>query len=546
LTSKSSEPRDRKTLPVYRLAILPQPSLERLHDLAKGLFGIENYSLHETNSRRLLRSTTQLIEVDNERGAIWAADQAELWNPKAKPQLPDKQRAQEIADEFLRKNALLPMPHRDDQFVVEPLGVAGSYISTLEKRTGERERRQLDYRVRYGVRMTVKDPETGSELRVPVISGMGKFAVTIGDAGKVIAYNGAWLPIDGIETRAAYIPRKIADQRFKKLTAKLNIESFDADLVYAFTQSPNKKSSYLYPVWAYRAIGNIKGHKFSLRIIIIPATEFGPQPQPSEPQPKRTKRMVPRSWETVKRRGLRTISPYEGATSWIGEIGGLGGSRNNAQGFVDGLRDAGWNINFNWGNCNAWETDWHENDDYYVDAADFIFYTGHAGLDGWNLVNPADCSNDYLTSPEAGGPPDVWGRQDLEWFIVAACGPLQDDILAAGGGDVLERWRNAFDGLHILMGYGAVTFDNEEEGRRIVQYAREGQTLVNAWFRTAQEIQPSDNGESAPNGPTVYVGAMWVGKSGEPNPINDHLWGYGSVALDPREFDFLACMWVPC
>jgi hypothetical protein len=96
MTSSSSEPTDRKMLPVYRLAIAPEPSLEHLHDLATRLFGIENYSLHETNGRRLLRSTTQLIEVDNERGAVWAADRAELWNPKAKPQLPNVERAQEI------------------------------------------------------------------------------------------------------------------------------------------------------------------------------------------------------------------------------------------------------------------------------------------------------------------------------------------------------------------------------------------------------------------------------------------------------------------
>jgi hypothetical protein len=34
-------------LPVYRLAIAPESSLERLHGLATRLFGIENYSLHE-------------------------------------------------------------------------------------------------------------------------------------------------------------------------------------------------------------------------------------------------------------------------------------------------------------------------------------------------------------------------------------------------------------------------------------------------------------------------------------------------------------------
>jgi hypothetical protein len=222
----------------------------------------------------------------------------------------------------------------------------------------------------------------------------------------------------------------------------------------------------------------------------------------------------------------------------------------NAQGFVDGLRDAGWNINFNWGNCNAWESDWHDNDDTYVDAADFVFYTGHAGVDGWQLVNPANCNADYLVSAEVGAGPehpgDIWGRQDLEWIAIAACGPLEDDLLSPGGGNVLHRWDGAFDGLHILMGYGAVTFDNVDEGRLLVQYAREGLPLIDAWFRTAVEIQPANNGWGAPYGPTVYVGAMYARKGGLTSPRNDHLWGYGSVAPDPVDPDGFTCLWVPC
>ena len=538
-----------KTLPVYSLAIPPQPRLDYIHDLSTKLFGIEDYSLHETNGRNLLRSTTHLIDIDNENGAIWAADRSQLWNPKVKPRLPDKQKAREIADEFLRKNDLLPKVERD-RFVVEQQDAAASYLSTLDIKTGERENRQLDYRVSYGVRIIVEDPETRSILQVPVISGGGKFGVTIGDADRVIAYNSAWRPLDTEENHAAYIPREIADRRFKKIMANLKIESFDADLVYSYMQSLNKQQ-YLYPAWAYRAMGNINGHKFPLRIITIPATEFGPKPQLSERQLKRSKREIPRSWETTtKRRGLRAINPFEAGTSWIGSIGGLSGSKKNAQGFVDGLQDAGWKINFNWGNCNAWETDWHENDDDYVDAADFVFYTGHAGLDGWQLVNPSNCASDYLSSSEVGAGPetpgDIWGRQDLEWIIIAACGPLEDDILSPDGGDVLARWDGAFDGLHLLMGYGAVTFDNEKEGRRVIKYAREGQSLIEAWFRAAQEIQPSTNGWGNPYGPIIYVGAMWASKSGLPSPANDHLWGYGSVAPDPTSPDMFSCMWVPC
>jgi hypothetical protein len=149
-----------KTLPVYRLAIPPQPSLDQMHDLARGLFGIEDYSLHEARERRVLRSTTQVIDVDAARGAVWAADRAELWNPEAKPQLPGEQKARQIAEEFVRENALLPTTERDDRFVVEPLHVAGSYVATLDEKTGERQERQLDQRVSYGVRLVVSDPET--------------------------------------------------------------------------------------------------------------------------------------------------------------------------------------------------------------------------------------------------------------------------------------------------------------------------------------------------------------------------------------------------
>jgi hypothetical protein len=95
--------------------------------------------------------------------------------------------------------------------------------------------------VSYAVRTIVKDPQTGVTLRVPIISGGGKYGITLGHGGKVIAYNGGWRPLDTIETHAAYIPREVADKHFKKLTAHLKIESFDADLAYAYTQSATQQ-----------------------------------------------------------------------------------------------------------------------------------------------------------------------------------------------------------------------------------------------------------------------------------------------------------------
>ena len=138
-----------ETLPVYCLTMPRQPALDHIQDFATNLFGIENFSLNETNGRHLLSSSTQLIDVNAKSGAIWAADLAKLWNPTIKPQLPDKPKAHKIADEFVRKSSLFPTDEREDRFMIEPLNVAGSYVSTFYKKTGEREDRQLDYRVRY-------------------------------------------------------------------------------------------------------------------------------------------------------------------------------------------------------------------------------------------------------------------------------------------------------------------------------------------------------------------------------------------------------------
>jgi hypothetical protein len=100
-------------------------------------------------------------------------------------------------------------------------------------------------------------------------------------------------------------------------------------------------------------------------------------------------------------------------------------------------------------------------------------------------------------------------------------------------------------GLHQLLGYGAITFDNEDEGRKIASYARSGMTVKDAWLSAAKEVQPATNGESAPDGPTVWAGVMWVGKNSV-DPINDHAWSHGSVSSDPTSPTFLACMWTVC
>lgn len=539
-------------LPIYRLAA-PQFSDAQLEELATRAFKMDSYTTQRISDSLRLSTATKLFDVNLKKGSVWVADRSQLWNPDVEPRLIGLGEAEGVVRRYLEKYALLPTSGGDIALRVERISTASTCVATFNASSKKRQDRPLDVHISLGVQVAVPSSEGASRLFLPVLGEIGKIGVSLGNEGQIIAYNGAWRHGDGVETQSQIIPQEESDARFRKLLAGLRIESFESSLAYqAFALDGDR--TYLCPVWIYQASAWFGDRVIPLRNIPLPATEFGPELAPQSPQPPRSKRATPAPWakgvpEDYKRRTLAfsRTSPYEAGTSWIGLSGGLHGSQNNAKGFCDELRTDGWNINFNWGDQNAWESDWRRNDDDWVDAADFVFYTGHADGNGWVLSSPDDGRLDYTEVGSApANPGDLYGQQDLEWVIVAACGPLEDDVISAGGGDVFDRWDGAFDGLHLLLGYGSVTNDNEDEGKRVIQYARNGSTLIDAWFRTGREIQPSTNGWTAPFGPTVWVGVMYAYGSGQTSPYNDHLWGHGSVAPDPKLPDTLVAIWTPC
>lgn len=529
-------------LPIYRLA--PQEtSIKRLATLGHQIFGLQDeFNLSETRDSRVLRNGRRVVELATASGAVWAADESQMWKPAVKAELPSKADALALARDFLKRNQLLPELNTPFSYGKPVIG--GTHFAL--RKGGKRENRRLDVQVAFPVMID----------KIPVIGGGSDITVTLGHKGNIIGFNGGWRTVTGEFAAKMIEPKKVTEQ-FHALTNRMKIESFDTSLAYYAAPSFSGQE-FLYPVYVCRATAVFGKERVPLRLIMLPATDFGPPLHFGEPQPRRRKSARPTAKLSERSKlehagasrrsfGARTLTrPWEAGTSWIGQSGGLAGSQANAQGFVDEWAAAGWHIDFNWGDANAWESDWRRNDDTWVDNADFVFYTGHANMNGWVLSNPDD---GFLNFTEVGGAPaapgDLWGQNDLEWATIAACGPLQDDLLAAGGGDVLARWDGAFDGMHILMGYGAITFDNTDEGRKLAQYAKGGSTLVNSWFRTAKEIQPATNGAAAPDGPTIWVGAMWVGKSGV-DPVNDHAWDFGSVSADPTSPTWLAAMWTTC
>jgi hypothetical protein len=77
-----------------------------------------------------------------------------------------------------------------------------------------------------------------------------------------------------------------------------------------------------------------------------------------------------------------------------------------------------------------------------------------------------------------------------------------------------------------------------------VRYARAGSTLVDAWFRTAKELQPLDQRRVGARRPERLCQG-WVGRDGI-DPSSDQAWSFGSVWADPTSPTWRAAMGTLC
>jgi hypothetical protein len=530
-----NQDREFESLPVFRLE-KPVVDQETIANRARISLGLDEFDTSESATGLHARRGAVEIEVHRASGGVWAADRERLWRLTDGLPSADRRVVDDQAERIASERQLLPDLERP--FALRQIA-PGRTLRSVANAKGER----ADARVIHQTARWVVDAHVGGVV-VPVVGGGAKFGLTLAADGAVAGFHGGWRQAaETFDARA--LPKAELDERFRALTQELAIESVESELAY-YAAPPSVEQEFLYPVRLYRAVARFDERLVPMRIISLPATEFGPPAPEQPPMIKRTSRVrAPLLIPQGAKRSLASLRwpwriPFEAGTSWIGQSGGLGGSAGNIQGFVDGMSADGWSINFNWGDGNAWESDWRRNDDDWVDAADFVFYTGHANMNGWVLSSPDDGFLDYS---EVAGTPDRYGQNDLEWVVIAACGPLQDEVISAGGGDVFQRWGPAFDGLHQLLGYGAITYDNSDEGRLLTKYARQGQTLVEAWFRAATEVQPATNGASPPNGPDIWVGAVWPYKGGVAPVENDHLWGHGSVSADIHDPDGYVAMW---
>ncbi|WP_438030868.1 DUF6345 domain-containing protein [Sorangium sp. So ce233] len=207
---------------------------------------------------------------------------------------------------------------------------------------------------------------------------------------------------------------------------------------------------------------------------------------------------------------------------WVGLCGGLDHSAANVDGLLQSFQAGGVEKRFNWGDQRAWEIDFKDpmlggQDASFADSVDLTFYTGHAN--GIGLMFCSAMTDRFLHFSEA-----HWGNSNLEWMVVAACGPLQDD-----GGAWRLRWSGAFDGLHLLLGYATESFDDTTEGAMFADYLLDDASptpLRQAWVTTAIEVQPDDD--------VIYAVMGAYGQGWTLPNYDDHFWGKGPVGPDLR------------
>lgn len=435
---------------------------------------------------------------------------------------------------------------------IDYLGIGGTKVASLDLRNKTTEyMRQLDVQVNYGPRVK------GENIDLPVVGGGGDICVVLGDQGEIIAFSG---PRPGLEAqlKGSYpvVPLEQANTSYDDMVGNPQSLSYTVDLAYYLP--PNMANqSYLIPVYEYRGTAIIDNETIPLLITLIPATKF-PQEVYSEIgnrsmalDPDKDSRLNARITTAAANQSAISALSFSNPNS-IYEYGTyLNGvpdhGPGNTQGFVDEMAAIGWTKLYQWGGSDAWESDWNRNEnilDQYntgIDNADITFYHGHGNPNGWGLSPPDDS---FLDKSEV---QRRYGDIDMEWVFIASCGPLEsNDIIPCSSNPISAfNWGYVFNGLHGIMGRASVAYANTEEGRSVAKYMKQGNTVIDSWFRAAREVQPSTNGWSCPYGPQVYAAAL-VPYRGTISAENDHLWGCGSVSADIPNPDKFWLIWTQC
>jgi hypothetical protein len=163
-------------------------------------------------------------------------------------------------------------------------------------------------------------------------------------------------------------------------------------------------------------------------------------------------------------------------------------------GFLDGMVSRGHTAKFNWGNGNAFETDFREtslggNDGNWVDSVDFAHFSSHGGTDSNNIFRGRFAGQNAACAWRS-DQARYGNNFNLEYLILDTCNSL--DLTR----DIIAVWHNTFQGLRMIFGFTDLVSDSWWTGGRGYNFGRRAgnnEKLTDAWLDESYSLLADDN-----------------------------------------------------
>ncbi|MGF1580806.1 MAG: DUF6345 domain-containing protein [Gemmataceae bacterium] len=531
------------SLPIYELRV-PKQQETMLQQVTSSCLKLKGKPKKVGQDRLRIMDGKKVSEIWRQSGGISVADYSQLWNPKKECARPNKELLERRLAELGKVIGSLSKGNNDDVKVEfkrskpAPSTIVMKYDVRNKTNTKVRE---LDLQWTCSPKITVRTK--GRQVKqYSLFGGGGEFTCTLGSQGDVIGMCGVWRPIGKLKQYAKVVSEEEADRRYYAILKKDGIRrgkiKLKIERTLGYYSAPAAvRQRYLYPVYAYQAVARIGEQKVPLQIVLVPATDFGVE----TPQRRTTERSMscnPELPVDAAKRNCVFAADDDGKLE-VGAVAATAAENPNVKGFLREAKKICWKTNFDVFGTQAKLAHWTTKNADFVDACDLVFYTGHAYSGGWYVdttgfvkVRRTDAKDNVDVRK------DLWGNDDLEWLVIAACGPLHDKSISPPfiiPDHAAERWADAFDGLHQLLGYASVTYAADHlEGKLFLQYCTQPNplTTIQAWLQAAADSQDS----MTPGGEPIWAGCLYAEQNGK-STVNDHLWGHGPTAKDPKDPD---------
>jgi hypothetical protein len=176
---------------------------------------------------------------------------------------------------------------------------------------------------------------------------------------------------------------------------------------------------------------------------------------------------------------------------------------DQAVGFYNKMGDRGHERVFNWGNDNAWETDFRSSafggDSLnWSDNVHFCMVIDHGGNDNDVLSLCFSSEHDQCS---AASTQMRLGRRNLKWFATLGC----DAVMNTNGDHIGAVWFPPMDGVHIVCGYIGTSADSwwtRDLGEDFADDICDGDTIAGSWVSRAYSWWTGDDSIAIAGGET--------------------------------------------